>query len=161
MGRTPFQVLYGYPRRHLGVDVADAAPVPDLQQWLEKRELMYDLIRLHLQRAQDRMRRQANKFRTKRTFNSGDLVFLKLQPYVQSSVARRAHHKLFFKFFGPFRVLEHIGKVAYKLELPSGSTIHPIFHVSQLKRSPGNNSVNPSIPSELAVFQVPERILQH
>jgi hypothetical protein len=102
----------------------------DLHQWLEERELMHDLIHLHLQRAQDRMRRQANKFCTERTFHTGDMVFLKLQPYVQSSVARRAHHKLAFKFFGPFRVLERISKVAYKLDLPSGSAVHQIFHVS-------------------------------
>lgn len=30
LGRSPFEVLYGYPSRHLGVVVADAAPVPDL-----------------------------------------------------------------------------------------------------------------------------------
>lgn len=31
LGRTSFEVLYGYPSRHLDIDVADAAPVPDLQ----------------------------------------------------------------------------------------------------------------------------------
>jgi hypothetical protein len=57
LGRTPFEVLYGYPPRHLGVDISAAASVPDLQQWLEEHELMHNLIRLHLQRAEDRMRR--------------------------------------------------------------------------------------------------------
>jgi hypothetical protein len=76
------------------------------------------------------MCRQADKYRTERNFSPGDMVFLKLQPYVQSSVARRAHHKLSFKFFGPFRVLERISKVAYKLALPKGSSVHPIFHGS-------------------------------
>lgn len=55
------------------------------------------------------------------------MVFLKLQPYVQSSMAHRAHHKLAFKFFGPYRILEHVGKVDYRLELPDSTTIHPVF----------------------------------
>ena len=76
------------------------------------------------------MRRQADKLCTDSTFSAGDMVFLKLQPYVQSSVGRRAHHKLAFKFFWPFPILESIGKVAYKLDLPPGSSVHPIFHVS-------------------------------
>lgn len=82
--------------------MAAAAPVPDLQHWLEERELMNSLVRLHLHRAQDRMRRQANKHRSERSFNVGYMVFLKLQPYVQASVARRAHHKLSLSFLGLF-----------------------------------------------------------
>lgn len=160
LGRTPFEVIYGYPPRLLGLDVSAAAPMPDLQQWLEERQLMQSLVRLHLHRAQDRMICQANKHRSERSFKIGDQVYLKLQPYVQSSVARRASHKLSFMFFGPFRVLEKLGGAAYKLDLPPSATIHLTFHVSQLKSSPGNNLVTSVPPSDLVMYQVPERILQ-
>lgn len=55
------------------------------------------------------MKDQADKNRLERTFAVDDQVFLKLQPYIQKSIATRANHKLTFKFFGPFRVLERIG----------------------------------------------------
>ena len=59
-----------------------------------------------------------------------------------------------------FRVLECIGAVAYKLELPPAVVIHPVFHVSQLKCSPGANKVSSVLPTGLVMFQVPEQIIQ-
>jgi hypothetical protein len=89
------------------------------------------------------------------------MVFLKLQPYIQTSVAARGNQKLAFKFFGPFKVLEKIGAVAYKLELPASATIHPVFHVSQLKAAPpSNQQVCPFLPDLSSVHHVPKKILQ-
>lgn len=60
---------------------------------------MLKLIQQHLLWAQQRVKSQADKERTEREFVVGDMVYLKLQPYVQSSVAPREAHKLSFKFF--------------------------------------------------------------
>jgi hypothetical protein len=59
---------------------------------------------------------------------------LKVQPYTQSSVANHPYPKLSNKFFGPYKILGRIGTVAYRLELSNESSIHPVFHVSQLKQ---------------------------
>jgi len=76
------------------------------------------------------MKTQADKSRSERKFTVGDRVYLKLQPYVETSLALRANQKLAFKFFGLFQVFGRVGDVAYKLKLPESSAIHPVFHVS-------------------------------
>jgi len=72
----------------------------------------------------------------------------KLQPHIQSSVAFRGNHKLSFRYFGPFKILAKVGSVAYKLDLPPAATIHPVVHVSQLKKHvPPNTEVLDSLHS--------------
>ncbi|XP_071674438.1 uncharacterized protein [Lolium perenne] len=78
-----------------------------------------------------RIKAYADKNCTEREFQEGDL--LKLQPYAQTSVINRPCAKLAFKYFGPFKIVERIGMVAYKLALPQDCVVHPVFHVSQLK----------------------------
>lgn len=162
LSKSPFEVLYGHAPWVLGISPADAHPVSDLHSWLQERELMQALIKQHLHRAQDRMKRQADKHRSKQVFEVGDQVFLKLQPYVQSSLAPRANQKLSFKFFGPFPIIANIGAAAYKLQLPPSASILPVFHVSQLKKAvPPTHQVTDQIPDATDSYQVPMAILQH
>jgi hypothetical protein len=62
---------------------------------------MTTLIKQHLMRAQSRMKLHADKKRIEVQFAMGDQVFLKLDLYVQSSLAQKAHQKLSFKYFQP------------------------------------------------------------
>lgn len=71
-------------------------------------------------------------------FQVGDHVFLKVRPYSQVSLRRKRNEKLLPKYFGPYKILEKIEAVAYKLEQLSSLVIHPMFHASQLKKAVGN-----------------------
>ena len=107
------------------------------------------------------MKHAVDSHHSERQFQVDDWVFLKLQPYVQTSVADRSSQKLAFKYFGPYKVLQHVGSVAYRLELPPSSTVHPVFHVSQLKKAVGaQHTITSTLPPASAQWSVPECILQ-
>ena len=92
------------------------------------------LIRQRLLTAQSRQKSYADVRRRPLEFEVGDHVFLKVMP--QRGVVRFGKHgKLSPRFIGPFKILERIGCVAYRLALPpSMSGVHEVFHVSMLRK---------------------------
>jgi transposase InsO family protein len=161
LNKSPFEILYNHPPRHFGLVPADACPVTDLQVWLDERNTILELLRQQLLRVQQKMKASADKKRSFREFAVDDLVFLKLQPYIQNSVVLRSNQKLAYKYYGPYRVLARVGKVAYRLDLPEASCIHPVIHVSQLKRAIGpGEQVQSDLPIAHSDMQVPIKMLQ-
>lgn len=68
-------------------------------------------------------------------FHISNMVMVRLRPRRQVSITgqHQGSFKLNKRYYGPFRVLEKIGPVAYKLQFSEGSRIHPVFHCSMLK----------------------------
>ncbi|XP_042972694.1 uncharacterized protein LOC122304486 [Carya illinoinensis] len=114
---TPFEALYGYPPPNLLAYVPGTSSNDVVDNQLRSREELLILLRDNMLRAQQRMKYFANGKRSDRSFEVGDWIVQKL------------------------------GTVAYKLNLPESSKIHPVFHVSCLKKKLGQHIVPlPTLP---------------
>ncbi|KAL7590494.1 hypothetical protein Lser_V15G40741 [Lactuca serriola] len=123
--------------------------VGTIKEYLEARDVVLWDLKGYLLRAQQLMKTKADLHHKDEEFSVGDKVFLKLHLYRQHLVARRVNEKLPSHYFGPFKVLERIGKVVYCLKLSETSKIHDVFHISQLKKAIGNQLALPSLPATL------------
>ncbi|KAL5563445.1 hypothetical protein UlMin_033192 [Ulmus minor] len=84
--------------------------------------------------AQSRQKSYADKRRRLLEFQTGNLVFLKVTP-MKGTMQFRKKGKLSPRYIEPFKILERIGKVAYRLALPPElSSVHNVFHVSMLRK---------------------------
>ncbi|KAI0520044.1 hypothetical protein KFK09_007509 [Dendrobium nobile] len=146
---TPFKVLYGRDPPHLVHYSHSSTPISAVDQHLKERNQVLEELKRHLLRAQQLMKKQADGKRRDIQFAVGDKVCLKLRLYRQMTIAQRRNEKLAARYFGPFEVEERIGEVAYRLRLPPTAKIHPVFHVSQLRRVVGEHAVSPELPSTL------------
>ena len=81
------------------------------------------------------MKQQADQHCSEMSFEEGDWVFFRLQPYKQMFLKKISKdNKLAPKNYGPYKVLQKINSMDYKLELLAPSWIHLVFHVSCLKK---------------------------
>ncbi|XP_016186387.1 uncharacterized protein LOC107628092 [Arachis ipaensis] len=143
--------------------VAKSSTVQDVDALLRVRDIL-NLELLHqLQQAHERMKKQANNHRHEKSFEVGNWMLLKLQPYRQGSVEIRQSQKFSKRFYRPYKVVARVGVVAYQLELPPGSAIHPVFHVSVLKELKGDTPTQ--ILEELSLTPsfspIPARIIDN
>ena len=73
-------------------------------------------------------------------------------------------NKLSPKYYGPYKVLQKIGSMAYKLELPASSRVHPVFHVPYLKKVIGDKlpvqTILPELDAEGKIIFEPEEIIE-
>ena len=114
--------LYGYHLLSITSSLRENYKVQAVEYHIEHQQRVLQLLKDNLNLAQNRMKQQANQHRSERSFDVGDWVFLRLQPYKQMSLKKsKKDNKLSPNYYGPYKVLQKIGTMAYKLELPASS----------------------------------------
>ncbi|GKE35598.1 putative reverse transcriptase domain-containing protein [Tanacetum coccineum] len=105
-----------------------------VQETIEKISQIKDRLKV----ARDRQKSYTDKRRKPLEFSVCDYVLLKVSPW-KCVVRFGKKGKLAPRFVGPFEVIEKVGPVAYRLDLPGElDGIHDIFHVSNLKKCLAN-----------------------
>jgi hypothetical protein len=160
---TPFEAVYGQKPPSVLSYLLDTSKVQVVDQTLIVREDILCILKENLVMAHYRMKQQADQGCSERQFVEGDQVFLRLQPYKQTSIMVKHCQNLAPKFYGPYTVLKRVGQVTYQLALPSQSKLHPIFHVSCLKKVIGTRcqiQTNlPELAGEGSIWIQPEAVL--
>ncbi|GJU22885.1 putative reverse transcriptase domain-containing protein [Tanacetum coccineum] len=138
---APFEALYGRKCRspECWAEVGDAQLTSPaiIHETTEK----IIQIKSRIQAARDRPQSYENIRYKPMVFQVGDKVMLKVSPW-KEVVRFGKQGKLNPRYVGPFKVIERVRTVAYKLELPQQlSRVHNTFHVSNLKKCLSDESL--------------------
>ncbi|GJT77392.1 putative reverse transcriptase domain-containing protein [Tanacetum coccineum] len=138
---APFEALYGRKCRSpiCWSEVGDSQLTgPEMIRETTEKIVQ---IKNRLLAAQSRQKSYADVRRKPLEFDVGDMVMLKLSPW-KGVIRFGRRGKLSPRYVGPFKIIERIGPVAYKLELPDElHGIHNTFHVSNLKKCLTNENL--------------------
>ncbi|GJZ13642.1 reverse transcriptase domain-containing protein [Tanacetum coccineum] len=162
---APFEALYGRKCRSpiMWAEVGEGQLIgPELvQETTEKISQIKD----RLKAARDRQKSYADKRRKPLEFSVGDYVLLKVSPW-KGVVRFGKKGKLAPRFVGPFEIIEKVGPVAYRLDLPEElNGVHDTFHVSNLKKCLADPTLQVPldeirVDAKLNFMEVPVEILE-
>src|SRR5256884_2531583 len=156
-GLSPFYANYGFePEAY-----REALPT---ERWAQASKISVDKLKsIHEQLSKEIafISMQTSKYYDQRRkdapiLKKGDKVYL-LRRNIKT---KRPSNKLDFTKLGPFKIMEKISPVNYKLALPDGMRIHPVFHISLLEPAPRNAKLqtNANVETDENEYEV-EQIL--
>ncbi|GJX77465.1 putative reverse transcriptase domain-containing protein [Tanacetum coccineum] len=131
---APFEALYGRKCRSpiCWAEVGDAQLTgPEIFHETTEKIIQ---IKKRIQAARDRQKSYADRRRKPLEFEVGDKVMLKVSPW-KGVIRFGKRGKLNPRYIGPFKILDRVGTLAYRLKIPVKlSRVHSTFHVSNLKK---------------------------
>jgi hypothetical protein len=170
-GMSPFRMNYGRdPYNPYSAIKSLPDKIPAVAEFLEALSNTTKIAKDALVLAKANQERNANKARRDVQYEVGEQVLLSANHINLASQAKRPTKKLQHRFIGPYRIIQKVSAVAYKLELPNSLKIHPVFHVSLLRpyqdpltvnnRTPPTPPPPPITINENDEYEV-EKILDH
>ncbi|GJS75944.1 putative reverse transcriptase domain-containing protein [Tanacetum coccineum] len=131
---APFEALYGRKcRSPICRDEVGDSQLTGPEIIHETTEKIVQIKR-RIQATCDRQKSYADVRRKPLKFHVGDKVMLKVSPW-KGVIHFGKRGKLNPGYIGPFKILDKVGTVAYRLELPAQlSKVHSTFHISNLKK---------------------------
>ena len=138
IGMTPYEALYGRKCRTplCWTELSEKKVIgPDLiQETEEKVKMIKEGLKVAIDRQKSYMKRKDIRYEI------DEKVFLKVSPW-KKVMRFRKKGKLSPRFIGPYKEIEKVGPVAYRLALPPElEKIHNVFHVSMLRRYRSDSS---------------------
>ena len=127
--------LYGYHPPYIASPLKGHSKFQVIEYHLEHQQEVLQILKDSLVKSKNRMKQQVDQHCSERSFEEGDWVFLRLQHYKQMSLKQlNQNNKLEPKYYGPYKMLQNIGSMYYKLKPPISSWVHAVFNFSFLKK---------------------------
>lgn len=127
-GHTPFEIVYGYTP-DFTIPAGKHSNIPALDERLERMALVRKEAEAALRQTKLRMKEDYETAKKRaHLFKVGDMVWLS----AKDIKIHQPSAKLGPRQLGPFKVIEKVGELDYKLDLPHWLKVHPTFHVNRL-----------------------------
>ena len=163
---APYEALYGRKCRSPvywdkeGIEILEG---PEIVQMTADK---INIIKSKLKAAQDRQKSYSDQHRKEMEYQVDEKVFLWVSSW--KGIMRFGNKgKLSPRYIGPYEIIERVGPLAYKLDLPPElARIHSVFHVSMFRRYRSDPShvlkdSEVEISENLSYIEEPVTIVDH